>query len=290
MEKQSIIVSGKNGQLGNELAELSALFPNFHFVFAGHAELDISDNTAVENIFATYHPSWFVNAAAYTAVDKAEADQEQAFKVNAEAAGIIAANCNKFHTRLIHISTDYVFDGNGDKPYHEEDGTNPVNYYGYTKWMGEQLALQNNPETVVIRTSWVYSKFGNNFVKTMIRLMKERPQINVVSDQFGSPTWAKDLAATILNIIERSATNANLFQPGVYHYSNEGKISWFDFASAIRDLMKFECVINPIPTSQFPTSAKRPSWSVMSKEKISSTFDLDVPEWHQSLVKCIAEL
>lgn len=290
MEKQSIIVSGKNGQLGNELAELSALFPKFHFVFAGHTELDISDNAAIENIFATHRPSWFVNAAAYTAVDKAEADQEQAFKVNAEAAGIIAANCNKFQTKLIHISTDYVFDGNGSEPYHEDDATNPVNYYGYTKWMGEQLALQNNPETMVIRTSWVYSKFGNNFVKTMIRLMKERPQINVVSDQFGSPTWAKDLAATILRIIESSAANAKLFQSGVYHYSNEGKISWFDFASAIQDLMKFGCVVNPIPTSQFPTPAKRPSWSVMNKEKIKATFNLDVPEWHQSLVKCLAEL
>ena len=155
--------------------------------------------------------------------------------------------------------------------------------------MGEQLALQNNPDSIIIRTSWVYSRFGNNFVKTMMRLMKERPQLNVVNDQFGSPTWAKDLAETILTIVRRTGEQPTFFKPGIYHYSNEGQISWFDFAAGIRDLMKFGCAVNPIPTSQFPTPAKRPSWSVMSKQKIKQTFEVEVPEWHQSLVKCLAD-
>lgn len=290
MENPSIIITGKNGQLGNELAELTGSFPSLHFVFIGHAECDITNSADVRKIFETYKPAWFINTAAYTAVDKAESEQQQAYAANAEAIGTIAVLCNEYHTKLIHVSTDYVFDGKGNKPYTEDDITDPVNYYGYSKWVGEQLALQNNASTIIIRTSWVYSKYGNNFVKTMLRLMKDRSELNVVSDQFGSPTWAKDLAEAILGIVHDTNSFEENFKPGIYHYSNEGIISWYDFAVAIQILKGLACKVNPITTDQYPTPARRPSWSVMSKEKIRSAFHLSIPEWKQSLEKCLAQL
>jgi dTDP-4-dehydrorhamnose reductase len=185
----------------------------------------------------------------------------------------------------VHVSTDYVFDGNGTSPYKEEDKTEPLNYYGYTKWMGEQLALQNNPQTVVIRTSWVYSAYGNNFVKTMIRLMKERTDINVVADQFGSPTYAKDLAEAIMQIIAQ-----NNFQPGIYHFSNSGEITWHTFATAIKNAKHFACNVHAIPSSQYLTPAKRPAYSVMNKEKIQSTFHIQLKPWQHSLAECLEKL
>jgi dTDP-4-dehydrorhamnose reductase len=285
MGKPVIIVSGKNGQLGKELSDLANNYPQFEFNFFDRTELDIANTEAINNVFDKYKPTYFINTAAYTAVDKAETEQEQAYLINAEATGNIAKVCKAYSTRLVHISTDYVFNGQGAQPYKEEDATYPVNYYGYTKWMGEQLALQNNPQTIVIRTSWVYSVYGNNFVKTMMRLMKDRSDINVVADQFGSPTYAKDLAEAIIQIITQ-----NNFQPGIYHFSNSGEINWHTFASAIKSAKHFSCNVHAIPTSQYPTPAKRPAYSVMSKEKIVSTFNIRLKDWQESLTECLENL
>lgn len=285
MEKQVILVSGKNGQLGNELNDISNNYPQFEFHFFDRSELDIANAEHINAAFEKYKPSYFINTAAYTAVDKAETEQEQAYKINAEATGNIANACKAYSTILLHISTDYVFNGEGTHPYKEDDATEPINYYGYTKWMGEQLAFQNNPQTIVIRTSWVYSVYGNNFVKTMIRLMKDRTDLNVVADQFGSPTYAKDLAEAIMHIITQ-----NNFQTGIYHFSNIGEINWHTFATEIKNKKHFTCNVHAIPTSQYPTPAKRPVYSVMSKEKIVSTYNIQLKPWQESLDECLKHL
>ena len=289
MQKPTIIISGKNGQLGNELQGAALLFPQFHYRFFGKDELDISNIQELEAIFKKYKPAFFINTAAYTAVDKAETEQEKAYMINAEAPGIIAKACNLYNTKLIQVSTDYVFDGKADEPYKEEDKTDPINYYGFTKWMGEQLALANNPQTIVIRTSWVYSVYGNNFVKTMLRLMKDRKELNVVSDQYGSPTYAKDLAEAILQIAS-SEWPIMEGDGAIFHYSNEGDISWYDFATKIRDIKQLDCLINPIATTQYPTPAKRPTYSVMSKEKIKLVFHININNWQQGLEECLGKL
>ncbi|HXL57590.1 MAG TPA: dTDP-4-dehydrorhamnose reductase [Chitinophagaceae bacterium] len=290
MQKPTILVSGKNGQLGNELQDASVLFPQFHYRFFGRDELDICNINVLEKIFEKYKPAYFINTAAYTAVDKAEAEQEAAYLINAEAVCTIAKICSRYSTVLIQLSTDYVFDGNNKQPYKEEDATNPVNYYGYSKWMGEQLALENNPETIVIRSSWVYSVYGHNFVKTMLHLMKERATLNVVNDQFGSPTYAKDLAEAILQIITNCSLLIANCLPGIYHFSNDGVISWYDFATAIRDIKKLNCLVQPITTAQYPTPAKRPAYSVLNKEKIQSTFHIVLKNWRGSLEECLGKL
>jgi dTDP-4-dehydrorhamnose reductase len=289
MQKPTILVSGKNGQLGNELQDACILFPQFNYRFFARDELDISNCNAIEKTFKKYKPVYFINAAAYTAVDKAETEQEAAYLVNAEATANLAKICHQYNTKLVHISTDYVFDGNGKEPYKEDDGTSPINYYGFSKWMGERLALENNSQSIVIRTSWVYSVYGNNFVKTMLRLMKERKELNVVSDQIGSPTYAKDIAEAILQIIAK-ANETKSFHPGIYHFSNEGIISWYDFASAIKAIKKYDCVVHPIPTSKYPTPAKRPAYSVMNKEKICETFGIILKDWRHSLEECLSKL
>jgi len=285
MEKPVIIVSGKNGQLGSELKDIVSNHPQFEFHFFDRTELDIANAEHINTAFEKYRPAFFINTAAYTAVDKAETEQEQAWLINAEATGSIATACKAYNTKLVHVSTDYVFNGKGTQPYKEDDATDPINYYGYTKWMGEQLALQNNPQTIIIRTSWVYSAYGNNFVKTMLRLMKDRTDINVVADQFGSPTYAKDLAEAIIHIIVQ-----NNFQPGIYHFSNSGEINWHTFAAAIKNAKHFTCNVHAIPTSQYPTPAKRPAYSVMSKEKIQSTFHIQLKPWQESLAECLRHL
>ncbi len=305
MNKPLITVSGKNGQLGKELQGLVHFHPQFKFDFCSKDELDISDKETLHQYFYSKKPSFFINCAAYTAVDKAESDKENAYTINAEAAGNVAALCKEVETKLIHISSDYVFDGTSKNPYKEEDATHPVNYYGYTKWMGEQLALQNNFDTVIIRTSWVYSSYGNNFVKTMLRLINERKEISVVNDQFGSPTYAKDLAEAALAIVSSQSsvvgrqtsgliTNYQLpttnFPSGIYNFSNEGIITWFDFACAIREIKKINCIINPIPTSAFPTPAKRPLYSVLNKDKIVDTFNINLKSWRDSLRECLTKL
>jgi dTDP-4-dehydrorhamnose reductase len=280
-----ILVTGANGQLGRELQTLAPAFPQLEFLFFDRATLSIADPDAINTFFARERPAYCINCAAYTAVDKAETEKESAFLINGDAVGYLAAASHDNDTRLIHISTDYVFDGNSAIPLKEGDPTGPVNVYGASKLEGERQALQNHPDgTLIIRTAWVYSEFGNNFVRTMIRLMKERPSINVVSDQVGSPTYAADLAAAILHII-----SAPSFIPGIYNYSNEGRISWYEFALAIRDLIGSTCEVHPIPTTQYPTPAKRPRFSLLDKGLIRATYHLAIPEWQPSLAKCIGK-
>ena len=286
MDNKTVLITGANGQLGRELQLLAPAFPSFQLLFAGHDTLPIDQPEKVHAFFATHQPHWCVNCAAYTAVDKAESEKESAYLINGDAVGYLAAACHNTGARLIHISTDYVFDGLSETPLREDDPTDPINTYGASKLEGERQALQHHPEgTLIIRTSWVYSEFGNNFVRTMIRLMKERPSINVVSDQIGSPTYAADLAAAILHII-----NAPSFIPGLYHYSNEGRISWYEFALAIREGIGSTCEVHPIPTDQYPTPAKRPRFSLLDKSLIRLTYRLSIPEWRPSLFTCIAKM
>jgi dTDP-4-dehydrorhamnose reductase len=286
MPRQTILVTGANGQLGRELQAIAPAFPQFTFSFHDRATLNIDNPESIAATLTREQPAWCINCAAYTAVDNAESEKDKAFLINGTAVANLAAACRKNNTRLIHISTDYVFDGQSAIPLKETDPTGPVNTYGASKLEGEHLALQHYPEgTVILRTSWVYSEFGNNFVKTMIRLMKERPAINVVNDQIGSPTYAADLAAAILRII-----TAPIFVPGLYHYSNEGQLSWYEFALAIRELIGSTCTVNPIPTAQYPTPAKRPHYSLLDKSLIRHTYHLSIPDWHPGLATCIARL
>lgn len=282
MSKPVILLTGQNGQLGNELKVLSANYLQYDYFFTNVAGLDITNEQKVNDFFDEYKPAICINAAAYTAVDKAETERELALKINAEAVGNLAANCNKFNSKFIHISTDYVFDGTASVPYTEDYPVKPVNFYGESKLRGEEIALKKNPSTVIIRTSWVYSFFGSNFVKTMLRLMKERETISVINDQFGSPTYAADLAAAIMQIAAQPAERA-----GIYHYSNNGIISWYDFAVAIKELAGLACNVKPVDTSGYPTPAKRPAYSVMNKQKIQSTFGIQIKDWKESLQKCI---
>ncbi|MES2373977.1 MAG: dTDP-4-dehydrorhamnose reductase [Bacteroidota bacterium] len=289
MSKPLIIVTGKNGQLGWELEQLSAKYENtFRFLFTDKYELDLGTPLAIPSFFEKYSPAYFINCAAYTAVDKAETEQETAFVINAESVGVIAQQCRQHDCTLITISTDYVFDGKADEPYQPGTKTNPVNYYGYTKWMGEKLALENNERTLIIRTSWVYSTHGNNFVKTMLRLMKERTELKVVSDQVGSPTYAADLADAIMQMIVSLEKGNTKY--GIYHYSNEGVISWYDFAIAIRNISGSSCEVLPQPASAYPTPAKRPAYSVMDTSAIVRDFGISLANWEKSLTNCLAKL
>jgi dTDP-4-dehydrorhamnose reductase len=286
MPRQTILVTGANGQLGRELQELAPAFPQFAFSFHDRSTLDLDNPAGITATLTREQPAWCINCAAYTAVDKAESEKDLAFQINGEAVGHLAKACRVSGTRLIHISTDYVFDGLSATPLKESDPTNPINTYGASKLAGEQQALQHNPDaTLIIRTSWVYSEFGNNFVRTMIRLMKEKPAVNVVSDQIGSPTYAADLAAAILQIITSPA-----FVPGLYNYSNDGEISWYEFATAIRDAIGSTCTVNPITTSQYPTPAKRPHYSLLDKSLIRQTYNLSIPDWRPSLATCLSRL
>jgi dTDP-4-dehydrorhamnose reductase len=285
--KPLVLVTGKNGQLGRELADLAPNYEDqFTFAFLGRDELDISNEEQLTNVFNQLHPSFVINCGAYTAVDKAETEKEKALAINAEGVGIMAKLCKEYNAKFIHVSTDYVFNGTGTKPYEATDTTDPVNYYGFTKLEGEKLALQNNGDSIIIRTSWVYSQYGNNFVKTMIRLMKERPEIRVVSDQVGSPTYAKDLAEAIMHIIATETAGKG----GIYHFSNEGVISWHEFAVGIKELKQLNSIVHPIPTTAFPTPAKRPAYSVMSKDKIVAEFGVALKDWKESLKECLDKL
>ncbi len=284
MATQKILITGANGQLGNEFRALEDRYPGHSFIFLSRQDLSIADAGNVKEVLQQHHPDWVINCAAYTAVDKAETEQDLAMSINAHATGILAAVCTELQARFIHISTDYVFDGSSASPYREDATTGPINTYGHTKLRGEQLALEENPDAIIIRTSWVYSYFGNNFVKTMMRLMKERESINVVADQVGSPTYAADLANAIMHIIE--SPNAKNIR-GIFHYSNEGQISWYEFAQAIKELTGSNCNVNPIPSSQYPTPAKRPQYSLLDKTRIRSELNLEIPGWRDSLVVCI---
>ncbi len=280
-----IIVTGAGGQLGQEIQAAADTCPEFEFIFLSRSELPINDAQRADHYFKTYKPAFCINCAAYTAVDRAETEQEAAFSINGYAVGILADACVQYGSRLIHISTDYVFNGIASSPYKEDDVVDPVNLYGASKLKGEQLAMQNPSTSLVIRTSWVYSEYGNNFVKTMMRLMRDRENIKVVNDQLGSPTYAADLAMVILSIIKTATWN-----PGIYHYSNDGIITWYDFALSIKELTYSKCNVHPIPSSEYPTPAKRPGYSVLGKKKIIDTYDIVLSDWKESLSRCITKM
>ena len=286
-KQPTILVIGASGQLGQELQALAPEFPGYRFLFATKDELDILHPVETGEYFSSRSIDFCINCAAYTAVDKAETEKENAFFINAYAVACIADICHKNKTQLIHISTDYVFDGTANQPYKETDRTAPVSVYGKSKMHGEELALRNDPSAIIIRTSWLYSAFKNNFVKTMLRLMKEKESINVVNDQLGSPTCAADLAAAIIQMI---ASGKSKEKPGIYHYTNAGITNWYEFALAIKKLTGSNCVVNPITTAEYPTAAKRPAYSVLDTAKIKETFDVVIPNWEESLQNCLALL
>ena len=278
-----ILVTGANGQLGKELQELVSSYPLFKFVFLSKEDMPIDHFELVRNFINTLKPAVCINCAAYTAVDKAESEKDLAFQINGEAVGVLAAVCKKHKTKFIHVSTDYVFNGDATYPYTENFPTDPINVYGASKLEGEKQAMQLNPDSVIIRTSWVYSSFGKNFVKTMMRLMKEKNEVKVINDQLGSPTYAADLAETILKVIPD-------WRPGIYNYSNEGIISWFDFALAIKEIISSPCGVSPISTAEYPTPAKRPAYSVLDKTKIQETFNVQLKDWKTTLAICIEKI
>lgn len=282
---KKILVTGANGQLGKELRDQASGNQQYEFLFLSREDLPIHQFELVRNVFASFSPDYCINCAAYTAVDRAEQEAEMAHLVNAEAVGILAAVSAAHNCRFIHVSTDYVYGGDANEPYNESSPTGPSSVYGQTKLEGEREAIKYDPLSVIIRTSWVYSCYGNNFVKTMIRLMKERKEISVVNDQKGSPTWALDLAAFILNIIGQQQ-----WHPGIYNYSNDGEITWYDFALEIKRLIASECIVHPIPSSAYPTPAKRPAYSVLNKQKIKAVFGVDPEPWQLSLEKCICRI
>ena len=294
-----ILVTGKNGQLGqsiNKLINIEAKTkynPNSNeFIFVGREELDLSSKSSIDNYFNNNDNfDIIINCAAYTAVDKAEEEQELANQVNHLAVGQLARIANQQKAKLIHISTDYVFDGDGDNPYSETDKTSPINIYGKTKLAGEKALQEIMPtNAIIIRTSWVYSEYGNNFVKTMLRLGKEKDEISVVSDQIGSPTYATDLAEAILTIVNNKSCLDKQQSTEVYHYSNEGKISWYDFAREIFRIAKIDCKVNPITTNQYPIPAKRPKNTLINKDKISHRFNIDIFDWRKAIESCISIL
>ncbi|MFT4018265.1 MAG: dTDP-4-dehydrorhamnose reductase [Agriterribacter sp.] len=282
MSRLKILVTGSSGQLGKCIQEISSLFTEFEFYFYSRPAFALDDTETMKAAFASVKPDVCINCAAYTAVDKAESEKETAYKINADGVGELALLCKQYQTRFIHISTDYVFNGNASSAYKESDPVDPVNAYGASKAEGEKLALQNNPASVIIRTSWVYSSYGKNFVKTMLSLMNQRDEINVVNDQTGSPTYAIDLAQAILHIAAHKK-----WIPGIYHYSNKGIISWYEFAVGIQQKINSNCKVNPIPTASYPTPAKRPMFSVLDTSKIETDYGIDIPYWKDSLDKCL---
>lgn len=281
----SILVTGAQGQLGSAFRRLAENQADKKFFFFDRTTLDITQPEQLRQALETTGARYLVNCAAYTAVDKAENEMEQALAINCTGAANLAAACRQAGVRLFHISTDYVFNGQGTRPYREDDPVDPVNAYGLSKQLGEEAVLAANSEAIIIRTSWVYSEFGANFVKTMVRLMNSRPEVGVVADQYGSPTYAPDLAAAILEIIEQEH-----WVPGIYHYSNEGDITWFEFAQAIKQQVGGQCLVKPLTTPEYPTPARRPAYSVMDKNKICQTFGLQLRPWQQSLKDCMLQL
>jgi dTDP-4-dehydrorhamnose reductase len=284
---KKIAVLGAYGQLGQSIMNIYHNYPQYHFIFTDMDTLDIANDDAVNDFVSEHHPDIFINCAAYTAVDRAETEKGLAMRLNAFAVDHLATIAKKHSIFMIHISTDYVFDGRGNKPYREDEQTCPVSVYGRTKRGGEEAILSSGCRAAIIRTAWLYSEYGTNFVKTMLRLGKEREQLSVVSDQTGTPTYAHDLVKTIMTIIEQ---NEKILQPEIYHYSNEGVISWYDFAIEIMRLGNRTCNIIPISTQQYPTPAVRPCYSVLDKEKIKSHFAITIPCWKDSLQVCIKNL
>ncbi|MDR2938180.1 MAG: dTDP-4-dehydrorhamnose reductase [Prevotellaceae bacterium] len=286
---QKILITGGNGQLGSELKECAKGMAGFELIFTDVAELDITNAAQVKAFCEQHQPNFIVNCAAYTAVDKAEIEKEFALLLNATAVKNLAEAAENVQAYFVHVSTDYVFDGKNFEPYKEDDKVNPQSEYGRTKLRGEEFALAYS-KSMVIRTAWLYSTFGNNFVKTMLRLGAEKPSLNVVFDQVGTPTNAADLASCITNIIKKVSSGERKFVSGVYHYSNEGVCSWYDFAREIMEQGKRSCEVFPIESKDYPTPAARPHYSVLNKAKIKATYGVEIPYWKDSLRKCIASL
>jgi dTDP-4-dehydrorhamnose reductase len=289
---KTIFVTGAKGQVGCELQSLAAQYPDFEFLFTDLPELNITDEKALQQFLDGKTIDYCINCAAYTAVDKAESDQEIARKVNVDGVQNLAKTCLLRNIPLIHFSTDYVYHNNQNTPFKEGDPTTPQGVYAQTKLEGDETALQIHRNTLVLRTSWVYSSFGHNFVKTMLRLGNERDELNVIFDQIGTPTYAHDLAKAVLDVlqgIEQEEIDPVLLS-GVYHYSNEGVTSWYDFAMAIFDIEGISCKVNPIETKDYPTAAARPHFSVLNKTKFRTTFGIDIPHWRESLKVCLEKL
>lgn len=286
--RNTVFVTGAAGQLGSEIREVCHRFPNYRFVFFTHKELNIADENEVNRNLTPGENDIVINAAAYTAVDRAEDEPEEADKANHLGPANLAKLAEKTGCLLVHISTDYVFDGESPRPYKEEDPTGPRNIYGVTKLKGEQAILQTKARAIIIRTSWLYSRYGKNFVKTIIDLGRKKDNLSVIFEQAGSPTYAADLAETILDIMGRIPIDLAL--PQIYHYSNEGLISWYDFAKAILELSNIGCRVSPIEIKDYPVRATRPVNSVLNKAKIKHDFQIAIPYWRDSLRVCLQKM
>lgn len=281
---KTILVTGSNGQLGRELREISEKY-NYNFIFTDIGELDIANLQSLNNFFSVQKIDFLINCAAYTAVEKAEVEIEKAFSINSHAVSNLATLSNRFNFKIIHISTDYVFDGNKISPYHESDKTNPLNVYGKSKLLGEQEIIQKTNNYLIIRTSWLYSSYGTNFVKMILKLASERESLGIVIDQIGTPTYAKDLALLILSLI-----NKNEEAKGLYHFSNLGTASWYDFAHYFLRKKNLSRKLKPILSSEFPSKAQRPAYSVLSKSKITNDFNFSIRHWTEALEECLEKI
>lgn len=285
-----VLVTGGNGQLGQSIHSIINNHKNIQITFTDVNELNICSLSAIRSFLSKNAFNYIINCAAYTAVDKAEHEKTQATALNADAVKNMAIAAKEYHVKVFQISTDYVFDGKIFKPYSEDDLAIPESHYGQTKLLGEKYMLENQPESIIIRTSWLYSEFGNNFVKTMIKLGQDRDELKIVADQIGSPTYAVDLAEAILSIINKIETESKLFTSGIYHYSNEGVCSWYDFTINIHNMSGIDCRVSPIESKEYPTAAPRPFYSVLNKTKIKNTYKVNIPYWRTSLEKCLKNL
>lgn len=280
---KKIAVIGSNGQLGNCIRKIAPDFENqYEFIFTDSTILDVTNEEQVNDFFYDNKPDYCINASAYTAVDLAEKEKEKAFAVNADGVANLAQACREFKTVLIHVSTDYVFDGDTNLAYSEDDFTNPIGVYGESKRKGEELALELNPKTIILRTSWLYSEFNKNFVKTMLNLFSQKTELGIVADQFGQPTNANDLAEAIMDIIDNPNKTF-----GIFHFSNYPETTWFDFAKKIAEFSKSSVQLNPLTTEQYPTPAKRPVRSTMSLDKIEEIYKIEPKHWEHSLEECV---
>ncbi|WP_312298699.1 dTDP-4-dehydrorhamnose reductase [Chryseobacterium sp.] len=280
---KKIAVIGSNGQLGNCIRKIAPDFElDYEFIFTDSSILDVTDEGQVNDFFYNNKPDYCINASAYTAVDLAETEKDKAFAVNADGVAFLAQACADFKTVLIHVSTDYVFDGDTNLPYSEDDFTNPIGVYGASKRKGEELALEINSHTIILRTSWLYSEFNKNFVKTMLNLFTQKKELGIVADQYGQPTNANDLAEAIMEIIQTPEKTY-----GIFHFSNYPETTWFEFAQKIAEFSKSSIKLNPLTTEQYPTPAKRPVRSTMSLDKIEETYKIEPKHWENSLEECV---
>ncbi|MBQ9201233.1 MAG: dTDP-4-dehydrorhamnose reductase [Bacteroidales bacterium] len=289
MEKKTILVTGANGQLGNELRLLGPRYPQFKFDFIDIQELDLCQPRAVSDYFETLRPDYLINCAAYTAVDKAESDVALCWRVNRDAVEHLAKSASICGCRCLHVSTDYVFDGKGlGRPYLETDPTGPVSVYGQSKLAGEEALLKYCPDAVILRTAWLYSPFGNNFVKTMLRLGKAGSALRVVNDQLGTPTYAADLAVALMTVI--LSAEEGKYAPGIYHFTDEGSCTWYEFTREIHCQAGLSVQVTPVTTAEYPTAAVRPAYSILDKTKIKMTYGLTIPDWKDSLSQCLKRI